>query len=56
MLLIKKERLLKKLLNQFYYQGFNNFEISVNYLKNKIINYLSKYKSIYNIEFIKENI
>ncbi len=54
MLLIKKERLLKKLLNQFYYQGFNNFEISVNYLKNKIINYLSKYKSIYNIRFIKE--
>ncbi len=54
MLLIKKERLLKKLLNQFYFQGFNNFEISVNYLKNKIINYLSKYKNLYNIKFIKE--
>ena len=54
LLMIKKERLLKKILDKFYEQGFNDFEISVKYLKSKIINYLSHYSKKYNIKFIHE--
>ena len=47
--------ILKNIIFNFKSQGFENFIVSVNYLKEKIINYLKKNKSFgSNIKFLKE--
>ena len=55
LLKIKNQTILEKILVNFKSQGFQNFVISVNYLKSKIIKFL-KEKNNYdlNISFIKE--
>jgi len=56
MLKIKNKTIIEKIINNFKEQGFCNFVISVNYLKNKIKNFLKNGKNFgVKIKYIEEN-
>lgn len=56
MLKIKNKTIIEKIINNFKEQGFCNFVISVNYLKNKIKNFLKNGKNFgVKIIYVEEN-